>query len=258
VQRFRKAFDEEFLQPDGRVIGIFNGRFGFHIPSTVTVSDAVLSFWLNPAMPDIAQRLWWVMRQTTVKPNGSGKLLPAQRQWDFIDPGNYKIGKDSFSRGAVYLAAQEMGDDDVIDEIHDSIDAQDDVQESGGVRYYPGASVYGNVQHILARFTRKNAMREMVAFDLPEAWRTGPRLAQAAYPDVLVARAVTDGAALDLVLRPGNGATRTTLEIERLVPGRTYTVSGAVTDHVESGADGRALVEVELGDRRELTIQPQG
>jgi hypothetical protein len=130
--------------------------------------------------------------------------------------------------------------------------------ERDGARYYPNVSVYSNVQHILARFTRHNAIREMVAFDLPESWRTGPRLAEAAYPDVLVAKAVTDGRALDLVLRPGNGSVRSALAIERLTPGATYDVDGATVDHVTAGSDGRAIVEVDLGDRREVTVRPRG
>jgi hypothetical protein len=93
AERFREAFDADFLQPDGRVVGIRNGRFGFNIPSTVTVSDAVLSFWLNPALPDIAQRLWWTMRQKTVKPNGgSGELFPAQRTWG-VERANEKLAR---------------------------------------------------------------------------------------------------------------------------------------------------------------------
>ena len=256
VEGFRRGFEQEFVTPDGRIVGIHNGRFGFHIPSTVTVSDAVLSFWLNPALPDISQRLWWVMRQTTVRPPGSRELFPAQRQWDYIDPGNYRLGKDTFSKGAVLLAAREVGDDEVADEVAAAIDAQEPVEERDGVRRHPGASVYGNVQHILARFTRHNAMREMVAFDLPEAWRRGPLLAEAAYPDVLVAKAVSDGSALDLVLRPGRGPTRTRLALDRLEPGGSYEVSGGLQDRIVADEHGRALLDVELSDRVEVRVAP--
>lgn len=79
--------------------------------------------------------------------------------------------------------------------------------------------------------------------------RQGPRLAEVAYPDVQVARAVTDGRALDLVLRPGDGPVRTTLAVDRLVPGRTYTSLGTATDTVTADEHGRALLEVDLGDR---------
>jgi hypothetical protein len=44
---------------------------------------------------------------------------------------------------------------------------------------------------------------------------------------------------------------RTTIAIERLVPGRTYDAGGAA---VTADAEGRALVEIELDRRRELRI----
>ena len=71
---------------------------------------------------------------------------------------------------------------------------------------------------------------------------------------MLVARAVTDGHALDLVLRPGDGPVRTTLAIDRLVPHRTYSAVGATADTVTADEHGRALVEVEITGRHELRI----
>ena len=88
----------------------------------------------------------------------------------------------------------------------------------------------------------------------PEEWRTGPVLEDAAYPDVLVAKAVTDGTALDLVLVPGDGAVRTTIVLGRLRTGTTYRVSTGGT--VTAGPDGRAMLEVDLADRLTLRIYP--
>jgi hypothetical protein len=68
---------------------------------------------------------------------------------------------------------------------------------------------------------------------------------------------VTDGQALDLVLRPGNGAARTTLAIERLASGRVYEVSGAAIEQIEAGPDGRAIVDIELDGRLEVSVRPQ-
>lgn len=67
---------------------------------------------------------------------------------------------------------------------------------------------------------------------------------------------VTYGRALDLVLRPGNGGGRTTLAIERLHPSRAYHVEGATTETITADATGRALVDIELDDRREVGIHP--
>jgi len=99
-------------------------------------------------------------------------------------------------------------------------------------------------------------MRDLLGGRVPAEWKTGPVLAQAAYPDVLVARAVTDGTALDLTLRPGNGGGRTVLGVERLVPRQGYFVTGAVDDTVTADDDGAALVTVDLDDRREVFLRP--
>jgi hypothetical protein len=71
---------------------------------------------------------------------------------------------------------------------------------------------------------------------------------------VLVARAVTDGRALDLTLLPGGGPVRTTLALDRLTPHRAYITSGARADTVTADADGHALVEVDLGGRLEIRV----
>ena len=108
---------------------------------------------------------------------------------------------------------------------------------------------------MLGRFGRASGLRDLLGHGaVPEAWRNGPRLAEVAYPDVLVARAVTDGNALDLVLRPGDGPVRTHLAVDRLVPGRTYTALGTTADTVTADGSGRALLEVDLGARHEVRL----
>ena len=70
----------------------------------------------------------------------------------------------------------------------------------------------------------RNTIRNMVNKGLPDAWRHGPILSQAQYPDVIVARAVTDGSALNLVLHPGAEGGLVTLGLGRLTPGRRYAI----------------------------------
>ena len=86
----------------------------------------------------------------------------------------------------------------------------------------------------------------------------GPRLTDVAYPDVLVARAVTDGEALDLVLRPGAGPKRVSLGFERLCPGRRYRVIGAESQVLVADLLGRASVTAQLNDRIEVRVAPDG
>ena len=95
----------------------------------------------------------------------------------------------------------------------------------------------------------------MVNKGLPEAWKTGPLLTKATYPDVLVTRAVSDGQALELVLRAGSEPVRTELGFGRLKPGGGYRV-------VETGqaliadAQGQANLFFDLDKRSQLTLVP--
>ena len=101
-------------------------------------------------------------------------------------------------------------------------------------------------------------MARLLAGEVPAEWKTGPILTQAAYPEVLVARAVTDGRALDLVLRSGNGGGRTVLEVERLAPGQDYVVNGGVEQSVTADEHGRARLHVDLDGRLAVLVRPAG
>ena len=154
---------------------------------------------------------------------------------------------------AVAMAAREVGDDEYAAAAQRALDAKE-VVLADGARRYKGSSVWTNSYAALGRFGRHSSLRDLLAFGATEQGRRGPVLADAAYPAVLVARAASDGHALDLVLRPGAGPVRTSLSVERLVPYRTYTVTGGCTDTVTADAAGRALLEVELSGRRELRL----
>jgi hypothetical protein len=85
----------------------------------------------------------------------------------------------------------------------------------------------------------------------PSSALSGPVLTGATYPDVLVAKAFSDGADLNLVLYPGGPPSRQRLRVERLHPGRAYAVvSGEERGSVVADADGRASIDVWLGEGR--------
>jgi hypothetical protein len=117
-------------------------------------------------------------------------------------------------------------------------------------------SVLATTYLALARFGGPSRMRGLITEDLPDHWRRGPFLAEAAYPDVLVARAVSDGTGLDLVLRPGDGPVQTTLGLQNLKPDTEYLVTGAVSPTVRADAGGAASLPIALRERTEVRIAP--
>jgi hypothetical protein len=125
-----------------------------------------------------------------------------------------------------------------------------------GALVFPGSSIVAHDFIALGLFSRADSWLNLVRQGTPKAWREGPTLDTHDYRHVLVARAVTDGEALDLVLRPADGGGRVEIDIARLLPGRAYTVHGAVDASVTPDDNGRARVAVDLDGRREVRLEP--
>jgi hypothetical protein len=155
-------------------------------------NDGVMSYWLHISMPDQAAKTWENLRENLVRIEDDDVEIEATR-WEMLDPGNYTLGT-GMSRVSVMAAAKEFGDNELANALERSLDKRYEVVRQNGARAYSGISSWGDAGHVLAR---------------------------AAYPDVLVTRAVTDGQAT-----------------------------------VAADDDGCALVTVELDDRREVLLRP--
>jgi hypothetical protein len=148
-----------------------------------------------------------------------------------------------------------MGDDEAYRAINLAMEESAPPQHEDGWMRYPASTVC-NAMLAPGRFGAHHAWRELVMHGLPEPVLRGPVLAAAPYPSVLVARAVSDGAALDLVLAPGAEPCRAPLELDRLAPGRRYQITGATEREVLVDAHGRARINVDLTDRIDVRVAP--
>lgn len=252
----RHAYDTEFTRPDGRIVGVRCERLGVSWNLWAgPVVQLTTAFWLNAGMPELAQRTWWIVRDQEIHDHGD-RVGFAPSVTSRLDPGNYRLGNDAYGQAMIAMAAREMGDDATAARAIAGLEDSGNAVTTNGARRYSALSTLGNLYALQSRFNRANGLHDLINRGAPAEWRTGPILAEAAYPDVLVAKAVTDGHALDLVLRPGAGPCRTTLRLERLVPHRDYRVSGAVDENVGASATGAATVIVDLHDRLEVSVVP--
>jgi len=273
---FDRAVVEEFATPDDRVLNMRSSRLGLSVPglakSTLTEADA--AWLLSPLLPAVAARRWELVRRW-FRVDGDGRLCVERvGSFDRIDVGNYKPSL-VFMLATIMLAAREMGDEDIYEAARTRIDA--DYRSDTPNTVTPGTVTPGTVTpgtvtgatHLdaspftamlttMARFGRRHAWHDLANRDRPAAWTTGPRLAQAPYPDVLVARAVTDGRDLALELVPGSAPGRFPLVLDRLTPGGTYRVAGAggTADSVTADPSGTGVLTLELGGRSPVHITP--
>jgi hypothetical protein len=224
---------------------------------TSILSDAAVVWQLAPVFPDLSRGLWETVRHEWVRiPDGGGQVDIEMRGWDKIDTGNYKP-VPATALAAISWAAKEMGDTELADRLRTDIEATLDPVTEGGVKRYRKASTLSNAALLGAIVAGPFTHRQRVARGMPQAWQIGPILEECSYPEVLVARAVSDGHDLRLVLRPGALPGRQRITVADLLPEERYDVRGAVQDEVVAGGDGRAVLEVDLGDRTELHITPR-
>jgi hypothetical protein len=254
---FRRGFEQEFLSVDGRTIGIRSSMTGLTIPAMTSIlSDAAVIWQLAPVFPDLARGLWETVRSEWVRVPEHGPVEIELRGWDRIDTGNYRR-VPATALAAITWAAKEMGDTALAQRLLADAEATLDPVVEGGVKRYRRASTLSTAALLGATAAGAYGHRQRVARGLPQAWQIGPVLDECAYPEVLVARAVSDGRDLRVVLRPGVARGRRSIAIADLLPEQRYDVRGAVTDELVAGGDGRAVVDVDLDGRVELTITPR-
>ncbi len=254
LAEFRRRFESEFVELDGNIIPGRIEKTGFKIPVLDFVATLIGYAWLgNPHFPDIARRNYAIARREFMRLDEHGELQHTARRFDRVDIGNYR-------RSEVYLvansliAAREHGDDEIAEAALDKLDRHYRPDWRGGVLSFQSSTQIG-AQLVMGHLMRRDDWRNAVLRGPPEAVFRGPVLDRASYPDVLVARAWSDGEDLSLVLYPGGPSPQQVLGIDRLAPGRTYRLEPTGATFV-ADRSGRADVPVSLHDRTELRLVP--
>jgi hypothetical protein len=250
-----EKLDTEFTDESGSIIGLRSQHTGLEVP--FPVGEATFANYANCFAPERGRRLWAIARHEmgrAIVPGDDGRLrvsLPGKG----LDAGGYTTGFTAAYAG-ILCAAREFGDDEIAEAAQRSLDLDCGLTTEGGVRRYMTGSNLSNVNAVMGQLMRTGDFRRSFAEGPPTSALRGPVLAEARYPDVLVARAFSRGDDLDLVLYPGNGAGKQTVRIERLKPGRDYIVQGQGTARRTATADGTLDLDVTLEGRTAIKILP--
>ncbi|WP_284258885.1 linalool dehydratase/isomerase domain-containing protein [Acidocella aquatica] len=228
---------------------------GIRIPVYTCNHVAAMWGWMaSPFFPDLSRRTWAASREECVSFGGDGEITLAAEAYDRIDTGNYKKSEAGLYAQFLMLA-REQGDQEVAEAILRKLDKDFGRVERDGVVSYAKASNVNNATIIMGRLLRRFDMRGLLRDGPPPGALSGPVLAEAKYPDVLVAKAYSDGEALELVLYAGGAAGPQKLKLGRLRPGRSYALApeGLV---FSADAQGGAEIEVMLEGRTQVSITP--
>ena len=245
--RFGEKLRDEFMTREGDFVAFRSSLTGFAAPRVGgAVMQAFPCLFLNALYPDLAAEHW---RRVIHRARARGwrKAL-----WP-IDVGNY-----GFSRAAGYAAsaaaAVEMGDQENARTLLDLLGTDCPGVTVDGATHRPGASLWAHALELTARLGCADGFRHLV--ETPDTARSGPHLAEARYPDVLVAAARREGETLHLVLRPGDEGAVRPIAVAGLRPGRHYHTGLADPVFARADETGRAVISVPLYDRAELRLAP--
>ncbi|HKC52885.1 MAG TPA: hypothetical protein VKF60_18995 [Myxococcota bacterium] len=253
LPHWQEMLDREFTDDSGSYIGLRSQHTGIEAP--FPAGEAGFAWFANCFAPERARRLWAVAREelrpALIPDQSGGKRLALPGRG--IDFGRYRFGH-VHDFATILLCAREFGEDDIASGAERALDLDCGLATDGGVRRYSVGSNLANALALQGSLCRTGDFRASVVDGPPKSVFEGPRLAEARYPDVLVAKAFSDGESLELVLYPGGATGVQTLRIEKLRPGRRYAAQGR---ELSADASGNATLEVELSGRTPLRIAPR-
>ncbi len=155
ADKIRESFDRhQYLLPNGRFrFGL--GPLGLKMPPTLS-NDAVMAYWLDGVMPDLAERTWQMLREHRLGlDNGVAQLKT--RAVDRVDVGSYRKST-AWTWVNIACAAKEMGDGEAIEAAQTAIAEQFSMDHSAsGARKLAGQSMWVNGVFALTQFVTEEA-----------------------------------------------------------------------------------------------------
>lgn len=256
---FRKYLDEDFAHPDFQIATGLCNVTGTEVLVTDGIYTDISYAWLaNAHFPDIAERTWAIAMQEGLRLEGGRLVYNTRGPADDMDLGGYRKGRSTLY-ALTAMTANEMGEYDIAEAAMAHIERECRPNLSNGVLSYD-LSTYTQAHIAMGRIMRAGDWRALVNEGPPAAVHAGPLLADASYPDVLVAKARSrDGETLDLVLYPGAEPGPQALGLSRLRAGVRYRVESAGHDGTTFLADGegKARLTVPLNGRTPVRIVPE-
>ena len=262
LPRWSDYLEREFVDEKGSIIGLRSYLTGHAL--SIFASEAGFAFFANIFAPALGRRLWAVGRKELgfcVAPDADGRprlTIPREALsfLDTIDVGHYRPGM-LFAYAAVAICGREFGDHELAEAALRSMDQDCGRVEEDGVVRYANASGMANAWAVEAKLLGTGDYRRTFVTQPPIGAQRGPRLVEARYPEVLVAKAFSQGDDLELVLYPGRTAGVEQLRLDRLQPGQEYRLRTRDGTHsLRAQADGSARLETRLEGRTELRLEP--
>ena len=246
--KFRAMTDQEFLGIDGHFVPFRSAYTGMAAPQVGgLVMQTFPCFFLNALYPDMARRQWWLMRKGLEERDLRGACWP-------IDVGNYNYSRAA-AYGASALAAAEMGDTLLKDELLALMDADCAPVFDNGRYYYSKASIWANANVFMAGLTSKGSFQRLMN---SQSQKSGPYIDKADPNEIMFSLAYQEGNALFFKAHPQMECEYVAIKIAGLRPSAAYQLihqGGKIA--VRSNHSGEADINLALRAPAQFELLPQ-
>ena len=151
------------------------------------------------------------------------------------------------------LSAKERGDLGLVSFLEKNIaDHSNIVSDGCGGTYVKELSGFSNIARNTGIFSGPCDFVNAVKFGPAAYTFEGPLLAEAPYPEVIVAKAWSNGTNLDVILYPGDKPCKVTLSLERLKKGATYVYG---EKEIIGDKEGKASIDVSVEGRTPVYLK---
>ncbi|MDR0446363.1 MAG: hypothetical protein LBH17_04935 [Oscillospiraceae bacterium] len=243
---------DNFIEIDGSMALRRQYQYGLrHLPDSQIgynpLADVQNYMHFGSIFPGMAKRCYALIRKTLIEIR-DGDAYVRDMPWEKMLDMLTRRPDPALQLSMLELTAAEYGDRELYDALR-SIERKLLSRSLEPMSFrFKDVNSYKTVYLAFGRLLKKGYWRDVIAKGMPETAKTGPILTECRFPDVLVAKAVSDGVGLDLCLF---GEGEQTIKIERLAPNAAYLINDA--PHTSDG-DGCITTAVRLDGKTEVKI----
>ncbi|MBR3060712.1 MAG: hypothetical protein IKN89_01490 [Oscillospiraceae bacterium] len=247
-----KYLTDNFVEAEGSIAlrrqDIYGLRF---IPESQMgydpMADVQNYLMYAPIFPGLARRNYAILRRHALEVRDGVTYIKGRKWEDIFDMATQKKNPSLVMSNLEMLAA-EYGDKEILDGLHRAESIF--LERSRDPRYFRFKDVPLVVManFAIGRFLQQGDWQDMVLRGPAETAFTGPLLTGCDFPQVLVAKAMSHGEDLDLVLYNGEGSGPQALTVENLIPGGDYLEEHS-GQKLQADAEGKLAFQVHLDGR---------
>jgi hypothetical protein len=251
---------QEFIEVDGSMALRRHYQFGIrYIPAFHLGYDPLVDMqnYLHylPIFPGLAKRCYAQIRKHEIEFR-DGVAYLKRRPWERIMNMLTRKFDPSLQIALLEMTALEYGDMELVEGLRKAEEMYLAKSREPGSFKYKNVSPLTMAYYAFSRISKKGYWSDVILRGMPETAFTGPILADCSYPEVIPAKAASNGDDLDLVLYNGAGPGEQRLKLERLKPSAAYSVNAGEKTFT-ADANGEAELFINLDGRTEVKITPK-